>query len=152
MYPLLRLRTFKTNVECSSEKPRNCPNRKLWFHFGRFLSSCNLDSSTSTGHPHTWERHKSLWLDPVSVSISIWEIPDSWLGTLLYTQTECLTAKDQSVRSSTPFSVQCNDECIINVRAIYIIVCMERSALEFWCWAPTPEKLWIWPLPSQSLR
>ena len=139
-------------MELSSKKPINFPKSDCWFHFGSFWLFCNLDSITNTGNPQTWERDKSRWLDFVLVSISIGVIPELWFGTQLYTHTECFTAKDQRERSTTPISVQCNDECIMNVRDMCIMVCMARSDRAFWCWASTPEKIWVWTFFSQWLR
>ena len=151
MWPVHRWQTFETTVECSSEKPINCPKRDCQFHLGSFWSFCNLASSTYTGHPQTWETPQ-VPSDFVLVSISIGVIPELWFGTRLYTHTECLTAKDQRERSSTSLSVQCNDECIINVWAMNIMVWIACSARSFWCWAPTPDKLWVWPLFLKWLR
>ncbi len=41
--------------------------------------------------------------------------------------------------SLAPMSVECKLECTRKVRAIYMIVCIACSALEFWWCAPTPE-------------
>ena len=48
MYPVLRFRTVATKVECSSEKPRNCPLRDQQFHLESFWSFCNFASRTNT--------------------------------------------------------------------------------------------------------
>ena len=71
VYPVLRFRTVATKVECSSEKPRNCPWRDRRFHLGSFWSFCNFTSRKNIGHPQTWERLNSRWLYLVLVSISI---------------------------------------------------------------------------------
>ncbi len=48
-------------LKCLSENPTNWPIQACWFHLGSFRSFCSLASRTNTGHPHTWQRRRSLF-------------------------------------------------------------------------------------------
>ncbi len=109
-----------------------------------------LCSRTIPRQPHTWERRRWQWAALDFVSNSNGVRPDWWLGTLLYKQTACFTARDHKAMSLNPLSVQCREECTIKVQAMYVIVRISHSAQAFWCCAPTPEKEWDCPLCMHS--
>ena len=90
----------------------------------------------------TWTSMNFLWGHLILVKRSAGESPVEWSGTWFQRKQACWTAIGHSCGEAT--SGQWIPAWSIMVRAMDIIVLMDRSARALWWWAPTPANLEVW--------
>ncbi len=128
-------------LACIGDVPKLSPNRTQGNHFGIFLPAASALCSANTGQPKVCT---CFIFAPIRIELncSSLDVPPSSMGMVLnkratlrraYGQRERCTAAGQQARA-----------CSSCLRALSERSRIARSAIPFWKWAFTPQKVSCW--------